>query len=67
VPAARAQQLRRAFDATMTDKAFLGDADKAGLEVGPTSGEKLQEMVKIMMASPPDIVEKYKAAVASGK
>ena len=67
VPAARAQQLRRAFDATMTDKAFLGDADKAGLEVGPTSGEKLQEMVKTMMASPPDIVEKYKTAVASGK
>ena len=67
VPAERAQLLRRSFDATMTDKGFLADAEKAGLEVGPTSGEKLQDMVKIMMASPPDIVEKYKTAVASGK
>ena len=67
VPAERAQLLRRSFDATMSDKGFLADAEKAGLEVGPTSGEKLQDMVKTMMASPPDIAEKYKTAVASGK
>lgn len=67
VPAERTQLLRRAFDATMTDKGFLADAEKAGLEVGPTSGEKLQAMVRTMMASPSDIAKKYKAAVASGK
>jgi tripartite-type tricarboxylate transporter receptor subunit TctC len=57
--------LRRAFDATMKDAGFLADADKAKLEIGPTSGERLQAMVAEMMASPPDIVEKYKKAVAS--
>ena len=63
---ARVTLLRRAFDATMKDAGFLADAGKAGLEVGPTSGEKLQTMVAEMMASPPDIVDKYKKAVASG-
>lgn len=67
IPAERAQLLRRAFDAAMTNKALLADAEKAGLEIGPTTGERLQEMVQVMMASPPDIVEKYKSAVASGK
>jgi hypothetical protein len=50
----------------MKDPGFLADADKAKLEVGPTSGDKLQAMVADMMASSPDIVAKYKAAVASG-
>jgi tripartite-type tricarboxylate transporter receptor subunit TctC len=59
--------LRRAFDATMKDSAFLAEADKSGLEIGPTTGEKLQTMVAEMMVSPPDIVEKYKKAVASGQ
>ncbi len=67
IPAERAQLLRRSFDATMKDKAFVAEADKAGLEIGPTTGEKLQDMVKTMMTSPPDIVEKYKTAVAPGK
>jgi tripartite-type tricarboxylate transporter receptor subunit TctC len=62
---ARVAMLRRAFDATMKDAGFLADADKAKLEVGPTTGEKLQAMVAEMMASPSAIVEKYKRAVAS--
>jgi tripartite-type tricarboxylate transporter receptor subunit TctC len=66
VSPARLSALRQAFDATMKDPGFLADADKAKLEVGPTSGDKLQAMVAEMMASPPDIVSKYKAAVASG-
>lgn len=67
IPHERAQLLRRSFDATMTDKGFLTDAEKAGLEIGPTTGEKLQAMVTTMMALPSDVVEKYKAAVASGR
>jgi tripartite-type tricarboxylate transporter receptor subunit TctC len=64
---ARVAALRRAFDATMKDAGFLADADKAKLEIGPTSGEALQAMVADMMASPPEIVEKYKKAVATGQ
>lgn len=63
----RTRMLRRAFDAAMKDPEFLGDAEKAGLEVGPTSGEKLQAMVATMMASPADVVEKYGKAVAPSK
>jgi tripartite-type tricarboxylate transporter receptor subunit TctC len=66
VSATRVTAFRQAFDATMKDPAFLADADKAKLEVGPTTGDKLQAMVAEMMASPPEIVEKYRAAVAPG-
>lgn len=64
LPGARAEILRRAFDATMKDTGFLADAAKAGLEISPMSGEKLQAMVTAVMQSPPDIVTKYKQIVA---
>lgn len=67
LPTERVEMLRRTFDAAMKDPDFLGDAEKAGLEVGPTSGEKLQAMVATMMVSPMDVVEKYKEAVAPAK
>jgi tripartite-type tricarboxylate transporter receptor subunit TctC len=63
VPADRAQALRRAFDATLTDPAFLAEADKLKLEVNPVSGEDVTRLVAELYATPKDIVEEAKVAI----
>jgi tripartite-type tricarboxylate transporter receptor subunit TctC len=67
VPADRVALLRKALMETVKDPEFLADTEKAQLEVSPIPGEKLQQMVKDLVATPPDIVEKYKKAVARGE
>ena len=37
--------MRRAFDATMKDKAFLAEAEKSFLEVDPLTGEQMQKSI----------------------
>ena len=49
--------MRRAFDATMIDPAFLADAKKTQLEVTPVNGEKVQVHVAKMLATPERIKE----------
>ncbi len=46
VPKARVAALRKAFDATMKDPAFVADYKKRKLPLGPTSGVKLQAFRK---------------------
>ncbi|MGE5538529.1 MAG: Bug family tripartite tricarboxylate transporter substrate binding protein [Gemmatimonas sp.] len=61
-PADRATILRAAFDATVKDKAFLADAEKARITISPTSGDKVQALVKELYATPKRIVDKAKSA-----
>jgi tripartite-type tricarboxylate transporter receptor subunit TctC len=63
VPADRVTALRRAFDATMKDPAFLADAAKQKLELQPVSGEDIQALVGRMFKAPPDIVEMARNAI----
>jgi tripartite-type tricarboxylate transporter receptor subunit TctC len=63
VPADRVAILRKAFEATMADKAFVTDAEKMGLEITPASGARVQEVVEKMYASPPDIVKRAREAL----
>jgi len=46
IPAERVTALRKAFDATMSDPAFVEEATRAGLEVTPTSGDVLEGFVR---------------------
>ena len=55
--------LRAAFDATVRDNQFLADAEKALLEISPSPGTKVQELVQSFYATPKDIVEKARAAI----
>jgi tripartite-type tricarboxylate transporter receptor subunit TctC len=55
--------LRSAFDATMRDPQFLADAEKAQLEISPSPGTRVQELVRAFYATPKDIVEKGRAAI----
>ena len=61
VPAARVEALRRAFDATMRDPAFVSDAAKLQLEIDPMTGEAVQALVGDLAATPPDVVTRVRA------
>ncbi len=64
VPAERVALLRKALMDVVKDPEFVAEAEKAQLEISPVPGEKLQAIVKDLVATPPDIVEKYKQAVS---
>jgi tripartite-type tricarboxylate transporter receptor subunit TctC len=60
-PADRIRALRRAFDATMKDPAFLSDLKASRVDVGPLPGEELQELVAEVANVSPAIIDKVKA------
>jgi hypothetical protein len=68
VPAERAKALQAAFTATMKDPGFLKDAKRQKLEIAPISGEKINQLIAQLFASPKDLVEAAKeAAEKTGK
>jgi len=67
VPAERVTALRRAFDATMKDPAFLTEAAKLQLEVSPMTGEAVQALVGELARTPPAVVSRVRAALEAGK
>jgi tripartite-type tricarboxylate transporter receptor subunit TctC len=60
VPAERVAVLRRAFDATVADPAFVQDAEKLRLTVTPMNGENVARDVAALYATPADLVAKAK-------
>jgi tripartite-type tricarboxylate transporter receptor subunit TctC len=63
VPPERVAALRRAFDETMRDPAFLDEAAKMQLEVSPIPGAKVQGMIEEVAHTPADIVRRVRAAL----
>jgi tripartite-type tricarboxylate transporter receptor subunit TctC len=64
VPKDRADALRKAFMATMTDQDFLADIAKAQFEITAVSGEQLEAMVlDIYRTTPPAVAERAMAVV----
>lgn len=63
VPADRRDALRRAFDATLKDPAFLAEAEKLKLEVSPVTGEEVDKLIAGLYATPKDIVEETRVAI----
>jgi tripartite-type tricarboxylate transporter receptor subunit TctC len=62
VPADRVAALRKAFEETINDPKLQEDMKRMGIEANHVPGEKLQEMVKKLYASPADLTAKMKAA-----
>lgn len=60
IPADRARVLREAFDKSMSDRALLADATKAGWELKPVAGERLQAIANEVIAQPPEVIEDLK-------
>jgi len=63
VPGERVATLRRAFDATLADPAFLEDAARQSLEIGARSGEELQRIVAALIETPPAVLELVRRAI----
>jgi tripartite-type tricarboxylate transporter receptor subunit TctC len=60
VPAEPIRILRAGFTATMRDKDFLADAERARIDVVPSTGERVQQLVEQLYAAPKPIVERAK-------
>jgi tripartite-type tricarboxylate transporter receptor subunit TctC len=54
--------LRRAFDAMFEDPAFRDDVRRAGIQLKPMTGERLQEIVAGVANFPPALVQKARVA-----
>jgi tripartite-type tricarboxylate transporter receptor subunit TctC len=63
VPPERVAALRRAFDATMKDPAFLEEAKKLKIDVDPVGGAELGELIAKVAATPADTVARARDAL----
>lgn len=63
VPAERVTALRKAFDETMKDPAFLQEAAHLRAPVEPVRGAEIQEMITQMFQTSPDIVKQFQTIV----
>ena len=60
IPPDRVKVLREAFSRTMKDPGFLDEIKKRNFELGPSSGEELEAIVKEAMGQPPEVIERLK-------
>jgi tripartite-type tricarboxylate transporter receptor subunit TctC len=58
MPADRKTALRKAFDETMKDPAFVAAAAKAKVELQPITGEEIERLLKSTYATPAPVVER---------
>jgi tripartite-type tricarboxylate transporter receptor subunit TctC len=58
IPRDRVNALRRGFDATMKDPAYLADAARIGVGANPMKGEEVEALVRRVYATPKAVVEK---------
>jgi hypothetical protein len=58
------EALRKAFDETMKDPAFLAAAQRANMDLNPVSGAQLQKIVGELFATSPSAVARLKEILA---
>jgi hypothetical protein len=58
IPDDRKVALRRAFDATMRDPAFLEEASKLRLDIVPITGEAIEQFLHDAYSTPKPLVER---------
>lgn len=63
LPADRAKALRTAFNAIMTDKAFLDEANKRHLEITPLKAEEMIALIEEIYKTPKDVVERVQQII----
>jgi tripartite-type tricarboxylate transporter receptor subunit TctC len=65
VPEDRVAALRKAFDTTMADPAYLEEAKKLKIDVDPLTGAELAALVEQVSKTPADTVARVRAAMES--
>ena len=63
LPPARAQALRKAFDETVRDPAFIAEAEKLALEPDLVTGAEIDEILARIYATPGPLVERARIAL----
>ena len=63
IPPERLAILRKAFDATLKDKAFLAEAEKLQIPIDPMSADEVGEIVAETINAAPDVVAEAKTAM----
>ena len=63
VPADHLAIIRKAFDDTMKDPAFLAEMEKQQLPVHPLTGDEAEKIVNELVDAPPAIVALGQAAL----
>ena len=66
VPADRLKLLRDSFKQTLTDPAFLAEAERRKLEIDPTWYDEMESLAKDVMATPADVVARMKKLLGDG-
>jgi tripartite-type tricarboxylate transporter receptor subunit TctC len=64
-PPRMVEALRRAFDATMKDPAFVEKMRSSKMEFNPATGEEMTQIVRRTLGASPDVIRRYKAAVSA--
>jgi tripartite-type tricarboxylate transporter receptor subunit TctC len=65
VPVDRVAALRKAFDETMHDPAYLAEAKKLKIDVDPSTGEELAALIGLVSHTPSDVVARVRKVLAS--
>jgi tripartite-type tricarboxylate transporter receptor subunit TctC len=65
VPRDRVALLRQAFMTAFNDPGFRAEAKKMRLDVDPMPGEKLQQLVADLYATPPHLIERARQALTA--
>jgi tripartite-type tricarboxylate transporter receptor subunit TctC len=60
VPADRVAVLRKAFDDTMKDPAFIADTKKAKLNVSPVTGQQIADVIEDVYKTPQPVIDRTK-------
>ena len=63
VPAERVKALQDAFDKTMKDPEFLGEAQRARMDVNPMTGAQMESFLRDLYATPRDLVDRAAQAI----
>ncbi len=65
VPPDRVKLLRRAFDATMRDEAFLAEAERMKIDIDPMTGEDTEAAIRQVLATPPGVIARTQGALGA--
>jgi len=60
IPGDRLKLLRDTFDKTLSDAAFLAEAEKQRLEIDPSRWDEMESLAKDVMKTPPDVVARMR-------
>ena len=63
VPPERVAALRRAFEQLMADPDFRAEADRARMDIVPSTGEAAQKVAESMLANTPRVFQRAKAII----